>query len=111
MFQYILRIWKFRYQNLHSIINYFYSFKDSDLDVFIDIGDMYTGEQKQDTISQVQIVRKVAAILQKNKEFSGVLTVATARTPIVRVIHEPTSIDCDLSFRHGLSVENTKFLK
>nr|CAI5865418.1 unnamed protein product [Callosobruchus analis] len=84
----------------------------SDLDVFIDTGDMYTGTKNQDTQSQVTFVRKAANQLNKYKEeFLDILRIAGARTPIVQFYHALTDIDCDLSFRHGLSVENTKFLR
>ncbi|VEN54520.1 unnamed protein product, partial [Callosobruchus maculatus] len=84
----------------------------SDLDVFIDTGDMYTGTKNQDPQSQVTFVRKAANQLSKYKEeFLDILKIAGARTPIVQVYHALTNIDCDLSFRHGLSVENTKFLR
>nr|CAH7762201.1 unnamed protein product [Callosobruchus chinensis] len=84
----------------------------SDLDVFIDVGDMYTGTKNQDAQSQVTFVRKAANQLSKyKKEFLDITKISGARTPIVQVYHALTNIDCDLSFRHGLSVENTKFLR
>ncbi|KAG5882878.1 hypothetical protein JTB14_026168 [Gonioctena quinquepunctata] len=84
----------------------------SDLDVFIDTGDMYKGEKNQDSLAQVQMVRKAAGTLSRYRdEFEDVYPVPTARTPIVKLYHKKTKIECDLSFRHGLSVENTKFLR
>ncbi|CAH1994292.1 unnamed protein product [Acanthoscelides obtectus] len=84
----------------------------SDLDIFIDTGNMYTGTKNQDTQSQATIVRKVANLLGKSKlEFQDISRIVGARTPIVQVFHAPTNIDCDLSFKHGLSVENTNFLR
>ncbi|XP_018572666.1 uncharacterized protein LOC108912018 [Anoplophora glabripennis] len=84
----------------------------SDLDVFIDTGGMYLGYKNQDALAQVQLVRKAAGILSKHKEeFQDFLQIPTARTPIVKLYHKMTDIECDLSFRHGLSVENTKFLR
>ncbi|KAJ8913947.1 hypothetical protein NQ315_015184 [Exocentrus adspersus] len=85
--------------------------KNSDFDIFMDTGDMYMGYKNQDAMAQVQIVRKVYSALGKLDEFVDLLQIPTARTPIVRVYHLPTDIDCDLSFRHGLSVENTKFIR
>lgn len=84
----------------------------SDLDLFLDIGNMYTGNHSQDSLQQVVIVKKVFSIMVKAKEeFNDVFHIPTARTPIVKFHHKSTDIDCDLSFRHGLSVENTKFLR
>lgn len=84
----------------------------SDLDIFLDIGDMYAGDEFQDSLSQIQIVKKVHNVMIKAKEeFQDVIQIPTARTPIVKFHHRKTEIDCDVSFRHGLSVENTKFLR
>lgn len=86
--------------------------ENSDLDLFLDTGDMYTGYNNQDSISQVQLVKRVFIVMAKVKEeFQNVFQIPTARTPIVKFHHKKTKIDCDLSFRHGLSVENTKFLR
>lgn len=38
-------------------------------------------------------------------------TVISSRTPIIRLCHKETTLNCDLSFKNGLSVENTKLLK
>ncbi|CAH1098680.1 unnamed protein product [Psylliodes chrysocephalus] len=86
--------------------------RESDLDLFLDTGDMYLGRKKQDSVSQCQIVKQVAGLLRKHKgEFEKIHEVPTARTPIVKLKHIGTQLECDLSFKHGLSVENTKFLR
>ncbi|XP_050307942.1 terminal uridylyltransferase Tailor-like [Anthonomus grandis grandis] len=91
--------------------------KDSDLDVFIDVGGTYFGEYCQDPSDQVAFIRKATKIVadqkihQSPREFCKARQVLTARTPILTLHHTPTNLDCDLSFKHGLSVENTKFLR
>ncbi|XP_022910022.2 uncharacterized protein [Onthophagus taurus] len=86
--------------------------RESDLDVFIDIGGIYDGSRFQSADEQANIVLKVGDLLKKNKkQFTNIVTVPGARTPIVRVFHIQTGIDCDISFRHGLSVENTEFIR
>lgn len=74
---------------------------------------MYLGEKMQDAKSQAKIVNDVCKIFKKypHKVFTHLNPVRTARTPIIQVFHTVTQLDCDLSFRHGLSVENTKFLR
>ncbi|KRT84117.1 hypothetical protein AMK59_1536, partial [Oryctes borbonicus] len=85
---------------------------DSDLDVFLDTGDMYQGNHHQGAEEQANIVAIVAKTLQKHKlSFTDINKVAGARTPIVQVFHKDSNIDCDISFRHGLSVENTAFIR
>ncbi|KAK9729697.1 hypothetical protein QE152_g15794 [Popillia japonica] len=93
-----------KHKNLFSDIN--------KVDVFLDIGDMYNGNHHQDEEEQANIVTVVARTLQKHKNlFSDINKVAGARTPIVQVFHKDSNIDCDISFKHGLSVENTTFIK
>lgn len=85
---------------------------NSDLDVFVDTGDMYKGCKNQDFISQHNFVRTATKIFKRyNKDFIDVFSIPTARTPIVKLYHFDTDLDCDISFKHGLSVENTKFLR
>ncbi|CAH0560829.1 unnamed protein product [Brassicogethes aeneus] len=85
---------------------------DSDLDVFLDTGGMYNGDKCQDATDQVKFVKEAEKIFRKsNKIFKKIQCVPTARTPIIKLFHVATELDCDISFRHGLSVENTKFLR
>lgn len=37
--------------------------------------------------------------------------IADCRIPIIKVVHQPTNIDCDISFTNGLAVENTKLVR
>lgn len=73
---------------------------------------MYNGYKFQDAQSQVSIVTDSTKIFRKHKDkFIHVRPIPTARTPIIKIFNISTKMDCDLSFRHGLSVENTKFLR
>lgn len=72
---------------------------------------MYDGILRQDADSQANLVKQTAKILRRNADFDDINPIPQARTPIVQVFHRVTGIDCDLSFRHGLSVENTEFLR
>lgn len=85
--------------------------KSSDLDVFVDTGDMYYGQRNQDPSDQVTLIRKAIKAFAKNRDYENQHAVSTARTPILKLHYVPLNLDCDLSFKHGLSVENTKFLK
>lgn len=86
--------------------------QESDLDVFLDIGDMYSGNNLQDATSQKKILKKVKNVFFKKRNiFVDINAIATARTPIIQVVHLPTDIDFDISFKNGLSVENTEFLR
>lgn len=79
--------------------------------MFVDTGFMYSGMLYQDADSQARFVTRTAKTLRRHPDFADLFSIPNARTPIVQVFHHPTRLDCDLSFRHGLSVENTEFLK
>lgn len=82
------------------------------MDVFLDIGDMYNGNQLQDATAQKKILRNVRNIFYKKRStFVDINPIPTARTPIIQVVHIPTNIDFDVSFKNGLSVENTEFIR
>lgn len=74
---------------------------------------MYLGNSMQDAKSQERIVKDACKIFKSSpgRVFTHINPIPTARTPIIQVFHTLTQLDCDLSFRHGLSVENTKFLR
>ncbi|CAG9860884.1 unnamed protein product, partial [Phyllotreta striolata] len=85
--------------------------ESSDLDVFLDVGGMYDGERKQDYESQGRIVKLVSKTLRQHRDdFERIYAIPDARTPIVCFNCRRSRLKCDLSFRHGLSVENTEFV-
>lgn len=43
--------------------------------------------------------------------FSNVFAIPKAKTPIVKFIHKPTKINCDLSFKNALGVNNSTMIK
>ncbi|XP_067011577.2 terminal uridylyltransferase Tailor [Anabrus simplex] len=81
-----------------------------DLDVFCDTGDMYDGNSEQDPLSQEILVTSTCKILSKDKDFNHLHAVPKARVPILRFLHVPSTTFCDVAFRHGMGVENTKLL-
>ena len=56
-------------------------------------------------------VYKVSACLARHsKDFGHIVPIAQAKVPIVQVIHLPSKIACDISFRNKLSVRNSQFI-
>ena len=74
-------------------------------------GNLYSGLTKQEPRYQEDIVRKVAKALKGNLECSDINCVPRARVPIISFLHKPTSLHCDVSFKNGLSCQNTKLIK
>nr|CAD7205143.1 unnamed protein product [Timema douglasi] len=61
--------------------------------------------------TQQFIVRMSANVLQQHPDCKKVCDIPWARTPIVKLLHAPTQLKCDLTFKNALSVENTKLLR
>lgn len=82
----------------------------SDFDFYCDVtGSTYLSGM--DHTAQGRSVNKVGSQLQRNRKvFSHVELVTTARVPIVKLVHNPTSMDCDISFKDGTAVEATRLL-
>lgn len=71
---------------------------------------MYRGDKFQEPVCQEEFVKNATKVFKSFKEFSNVFPIPSARTPIVKLHENYTNLDCDISFRHGLGVENTNFL-
>jgi hypothetical protein len=51
-------------------------------------------------------------LLQRRRnEFTSVFAIPKAKTPIVKFIHKPTGISCDLSFKNSLGVNNSALIR
>jgi speckle targeted PIP5K1A-regulated poly(A) polymerase len=72
---------------------------------------MYNGEHKQESYVQELMVSVAESRLKDLPECCKVEGVPSARTPIVRFLHKPSGVRCDMAFRHGLGCENTKLIK
>ncbi|XP_057329965.1 uncharacterized protein LOC130670566 [Microplitis mediator] len=84
--------------------------KNSDLDIFLDCDDLYYKGTVSDDISYY--LKEVEHSLKKNESIWTIQRVVTdCRVPIIKLVHQPTGIDCDLSFTSGLTTENTKLIK
>ncbi|KAG8042405.1 hypothetical protein G9C98_005039 [Cotesia typhae] len=85
-------------------------FTNSDLDLFVDCDNLYyKGTIETDTS---ELLKEVEYALKQNEDIWAIKqTVLDCRIPIITITHQLTSIDCDLSFINGLSVESSKLIK
>lgn len=61
---------------------------------------------------QVDLVKSFAIQCNlKCDEFKNVEEICDARVPIIKFYHVPTKINCDVSFKSGLSAYNSKLVK
>lgn len=73
---------------------------------------MYNGLiSRADPTYQEVLLKKTAECLRRREKVWAIeLELVESRTPIITVVHRDTGLKCDLSFTHGLSVENTKLI-
>lgn len=92
----------------------------SDIDIYVDLtGDSTSSKpinpaHKLSGHEAVDIVKKILRKSQcphnKNRFVQHLIPVKSARVPILKITHQTTKINCDLSFENRLSVQNTKLL-
>ena len=90
-------------------------FPGCDLDIYLDLGPANTpGGELEDVpviMSEKQKVRVAQRVLSDIKQISRVTAILSARVPILKFIHRPTGIHCDISFKNRLSVKNTEYIR
>ncbi|XP_029175284.1 uncharacterized protein LOC114943756 isoform X2 [Nylanderia fulva] len=86
-------------------------FADSDIDIFLDCGNMYEGRNSSYNHCQ-NLITHIVYYLSLNKTIWMVQEmILRSRTPIIKVQHNPSGFICDISVTNGLAVENTKIIK
>uniref|UniRef100_A0A0K2SYH5 C2H2-type domain-containing protein n=1 Tax=Lepeophtheirus salmonis TaxID=72036 RepID=A0A0K2SYH5_LEPSM len=84
-----------------------FGFKDSDLDLCLTFSDHETSEN----IDSKNVIEKVAKIIEKMNSICQIRAVTSAKVPIIKFVHQPTSLEGDISFYNCLAFENTKLLR
>lgn len=73
------------------------------------LGDCFSGKIADDHQRQIQLIDLFVGAA--SNEFVELNVITETRIPIVRFLHESTNFKCDLQFRSGLSVLNSKLVK
>ncbi|XP_014220259.1 uncharacterized protein LOC106648094 [Trichogramma pretiosum] len=85
------------------------SFPGSDLDVYLDCENQ--SDQLISVDECVEQIKIVQECFHKHQDLWAIEEIILkARVPIIRLRHRSTSLNCDLSFINGLSVEKSKIL-
>lgn len=76
------------------------------------IGNTFNGSLSNDLYAQEDLVRYFGKVFRsQSNEFKQVQQITGARVPIVKFLHGPSGLNCDLSFKSGLSTHNTKLVR
>lgn len=79
-------------------------FTDSDVDIFVELGDRNISNVKKCIQKSTTLLRKYGNIF---KEITAILS---AKTPIGKFVHVPTNIRCDFNFKSVIGVYNSWFV-
>ncbi|XP_047345837.1 speckle targeted PIP5K1A-regulated poly(A) polymerase-like [Vespa velutina] len=86
-------------------------FKECDLDIYMDIG-VPICDTGNSPWSMKKVFKQVKFVMYKmNKIFTDVVPIPKAKTPIIKFYHIPTKISCDISFKNGFGIYNSKLIK
>jgi len=94
-------------------------FPGCDLDIFLDLGvSHHLGSPNSNLMNDIPITmteqQKVKAALKVLKDIpqcARLTPILGARVPILKFIHRPTGIHCDISFKNRASVRNTEYIR
>uniref|UniRef100_A0A1A9ZNU8 Poly(A) RNA polymerase mitochondrial-like central palm domain-containing protein n=1 Tax=Glossina pallidipes TaxID=7398 RepID=A0A1A9ZNU8_GLOPL len=86
--------------------------RDSDVDIFLDIGDTFKIFENRASHGTIEKLNKVfKAMKNLPKIWKIVVKVDKARVPIIKVYNDSTGIECDIGFSNSLGVINTKLVE
>ena len=62
-------------------------------------------------MTEQQKVKAAMKVLRGVPQCARLKPILAARVPILKFIHKPTGIHCDISFKNLASVRNTKYIR
>lgn len=75
-------------------------------------GGTFDGKISNKQNRQTRFIKEFAeSCLIRHEEFNKVEQICKTRVPIIRFFHVPTQLNCDISFKSGLSLYNSKLIK
>ena len=93
-------------------------FPGCDLDIYMDLEVAPVKPDPSDVLADVPVlvtekqkVRTATKILSSVPQCSRMQPIINARVPIIKFIHRPTGIHCDVSFKNRMSVRNTAYIR
>jgi len=93
-------------------------FPGCDLDIYLELGDPVETSSSSSLMNNIPIsmteqqkVRSAMKVLREIPQCSRLNPILAARVPILKFVHRPTGIHCDISFKDRTSVRNTEFIR
>ncbi|XP_014478079.1 PREDICTED: poly(A) RNA polymerase protein cid1-like isoform X2 [Dinoponera quadriceps] len=93
------------------------SFKECDLDIYMYLGrvglpPIFNQPNVPQQMITAMIFKKVRKVMYSLRYiFTDIIAIPKAKTPIIKFRYLPTNVCCDISFKNGLGVYKSHFLK
>ncbi|XP_053674543.1 uncharacterized protein LOC128724846 [Anopheles nili] len=79
--------------------------KDSDLDFYI-----HYAREKNERDEQIKLIHITCSRMEKDFSFTKMTKILGAKVPLLRAIHVPTNLQCDINFSNARGCYNSKFI-
>ncbi|XP_055606178.1 poly(A) RNA polymerase GLD2 [Uranotaenia lowii] len=79
------------------------AFRDSDLDLYIHY-------DKNSDANTKKLIHVIHGRMLRNQPFHGLVKILGAKVPLLRAIHGPTNLMCDINFSNARGCYNSKFI-
>ncbi|KAG0229891.1 hypothetical protein BGW42_001292 [Actinomortierella wolfii] len=73
--------------------------------------DQEEAAKEDDEVSPAEFVERMGNRLEEESDFRDILQLKKARVPIVKLVHSPTGIACDIGYENHLALWNTRLLR
>lgn len=83
----------------------------SDLDIFVDIGEVFNTFENRPSIETKKKLQTVQKILGADAKWSNLIAIENARVPILKILYKPKYMNCDIGFSSSLGYCNTNLTK
>ncbi|KYN02517.1 U6 snRNA-specific terminal uridylyltransferase 1 [Cyphomyrmex costatus] len=93
------------------------SFKESDLDIYMYVGRIglppnYYKPDMPSHIWTTMVFKRVRKVMYTMKSvFTNIISIPKAKTPIIKFRYIPTNVSCDISFKNGLGIYKSDFMR
>lgn len=81
------------------------AFRDSDLDFYV-----HYEKNSESKTEQTKLIHIIHGRMMREGTFHGLVKIVGAKVPLLRAVHGPTNLTCDINFSNARGCYNSKFI-
>lgn len=81
------------------------AFRDSDLDFYV-----HYERNSESRLEQTKLIHVIHSRMMRDKMFHTLAKITGAKVPLLRAVHGPTNLTCDINFSNARGCYNSKFI-